>query len=130
VTAGKHHPPSRRRYAAAHPTIGVHCDQETYARLSALRQRSGRSFGRLVRQSLGAVERDIAEVEAREAAARQRGRREGYRQAKALYCLTATCYLCGEPMEIRAGSEMAADAVRAVSDWGHGPCSRAGASPG
>jgi hypothetical protein len=52
-------PPSRRRYAAAHPTVGVHCDWETYDALIALRERSGLSFGQLVRQALGAVAMDI-----------------------------------------------------------------------
>jgi hypothetical protein len=122
MPAPKHQPPSRRRYAAAHPTIGVHCDRETYDALIALRERSGRSFGQLVRQGLGAVERDIAEVEAREAAARERGRREGYRQARSRYCLTAHCSACGRAIEIEAGTEMARAAIRAVAPWRHVDC--------
>jgi hypothetical protein len=111
----KRQPPSRRRYVAAHPTIGVHCDRETYDALIALRERSGLSFGELVRQALGAVEMDVASVE-------EVGRARGYRQAKARYCLTAPCSRCGQPIEIRAGSEMADAAVRAVSDWEHTQC--------
>jgi hypothetical protein len=65
----KHQPPSRGRYAAAHPTIGVHCDRETYDALIALRERSGLSFGHLVRRALGAVAQDVAAIEA----ARARG---------------------------------------------------------
>jgi hypothetical protein len=120
----KHQPPSRRRYATAHPTIGVHCvDREEHDALIALRDLSSLSLGQLVRQALGKVAMDVARVEAA-------GRARGYRQAKARYCLTTPCSVCGQPIEIRAGSEMAADAVRAVIGWGHGPCIRSGASPG
>jgi hypothetical protein len=105
----KHQPPSRRRYAAAHPTNGVHCDRETRDALIALRERSGLSFGQLVRQALGAVEMDIDTFE-------EEARVAGYGQAKARYCLTTPCIICGQPIEIRAGSEMADAAVRAVND--------------
>jgi hypothetical protein len=111
----KHQPPSRRRYAATHPTIGVHCDQKTYEDLIALRERYGLSFGQFVRQALGKVAMDAAKVE-------EVGRARGYRQAKALYCLTSPCIICGQPIEIRAGSEMAHAAVRAVNDWEHTQC--------
>jgi predicted DNA-binding protein len=122
VTAAKRQPPSRQRYAATHPAFAVHCDQETYARLKALRERSGLSLGRLVRQALGAVEHDIAEVEAQEAAAMERGCREGYRQARARFRLTAPCCRCGRPIEIEAGSEMATAATYALRIWGHTDC--------
>jgi hypothetical protein len=115
VPEAKHQPPSRRRYAAAHPTIGVHCDRKTYDALTALRKRSGLSYGQLVRKALGAVEMNIATVE-EVATAR------GYWQAKARYCLRAPCSRCGQPIEIRAGSEMADAAVRAVSNWEHTQC--------
>jgi hypothetical protein len=116
VTAAKHQPPSRRRYAAAHPTIGVHCvDRKEYDELIALRERSGLSFGQLVRQALGAMAMDVATVE-------EVGRARGWRDAKALYCLTTPCRRCGQLMEIRPGSEMAEEAVRAVSDWEHTQC--------
>jgi hypothetical protein len=118
VPEAKHQPPSRRRYAAAHPTIGVHCDRKTYDALIALRERSGLSFGQLFRQALGVVTKDV------EAA---RGR--GYREAKARYCLTTPCSGCGKPMEILAGSKMAERAVRGVRRWRHHKCIESGASP-
>jgi hypothetical protein len=118
----KHQPPSRRRYAATHPTIGVHCvSQKMYDDLIALRDLSGLSLGQLVLQDLGKVAMDVAKVEAV-------GRARGYRQAKALYCLTTPCSRCGQPMEILADSDMADDAVRAVGHWGHMQCIRGGAS--
>ena len=115
----KHQPPSRRRYAATHPTIGVHCvDQKMYDDLIALRDLSGLSLGQLVLQALGKVAMDVAKVEAV-------GRARGYRQAKALYCLTTPCCHCGQPTEILAGSELADEAVRALRAWGHIECIRA-----
>jgi hypothetical protein len=117
-----HQPPSRRRYAAAHPTIGVHCDRETYDALIALRERSGLSFAQLFRRALGVVEKDVAAIEA--------ARARGYWQAKARYCLTTPCCGCGQPIEILAGTEMEEKAVYASRGWGHSECIRAGASPG
>ena len=119
----KHQPPSRRRYAATHPTIGVHCvSQKMYDDLIALRDLSGLSLGQLVLQDLGKVAMDVATVEA---AARERGRLEGYQLAKAEYCLTTPCCHCGQPTEILAGSELADEAVRALRAWGHIECIRA-----
>ena len=117
----RHQPPSRRRYAATHPTIGVHCDRETYDALMALRERSGLSFGQLVRQALGALEMDIETVEDVATVV-------GYEQAAAQYRLRAPCSICGKPMDILAGSGMAAEAIRALRTWGHVPCIRGGAS--
>jgi hypothetical protein len=117
----RHQPPSRRRYAATHPTIGVHCDRETYDALISLRERSGLSFSQLVRQALGAVEMDIETVEDVATVV-------GYEEAAAQYRLRTPCSVCGKPMEILAGSEMAAEAVRSLRNWGHGPCVRGGAS--
>jgi hypothetical protein len=118
----KHQPPSRRRYAATHPTIGVHCvDQKMYDDLIALRERSGLSLGQLVLQALGKVAMDVAKVEFV-------GRARGYWQAKARYCLTTPCSGCGQPLEILPGSELADEAVRAVRAWGHIECIRDAAS--
>jgi hypothetical protein len=121
VPEAKHQPPSRRRYAAAHPTIGVHCDRKTYDDLIALRERSGLSLGQLVRQALGKVAMDVATVEAVTGA-------RGYREAKAEYCLITPCCRCGQPMEILAGSDLADEAVGALRTWRHIECIRGGAS--
>jgi hypothetical protein len=94
-----------------------------YDDLIALRDLSGLSLGQLVLQDLGKVAMDVAKVEAV-------GRARGYRQAKAQYCLTTPCCRCGQPMEILAGSEMAADAGRALRAWRHIECIQGGASRG
>jgi hypothetical protein len=112
-------PPSRVRYAADHPTIGVHIPTATYEKLLELRKRSGMSFGQLVLQALGVVEMDIAEVEAN---AFERGRRSGYAAARSVYRLTAPCCVCLEPMEVEPGSDLAKAAVAAVVHWGHEAC--------
>jgi hypothetical protein len=70
MTSIRRVPPSRLRYEAAHPTVGVHCDVETKARLVALRDATGLSLGALVKQALGVLERDVD-------TARRIGRRQG-----------------------------------------------------
>jgi hypothetical protein len=112
-------PPSRVRYAADHPTIGVHPDRETYAKLRELRERSGLSLGRLVQQALGVVEMDVAKVEA---TVFERGRRSGYAAAKVEYSLKVPCHVCGEPMQVRPLSEVTNAAARAGLRWGHEAC--------
>jgi hypothetical protein len=119
MTRRKQPAASRVRYAADHPTIGVHVDKETYEKLLELRKRSGMSFGRLVLQDLGVVEMDIAKVEAN---AFERGRRSGYAAAKAEYSLKVPCYVCGEPMQVRPLSEVSRAAARAGHRWGHEAC--------
>lgn len=55
-------PPSRRRYAEAHPSIGVHVDRTTYDRLQRLRETTGASFAYLVCRSLGVVEKEVTRI--------------------------------------------------------------------
>ncbi len=50
MTTRRHVPPSRLRYEASHPTVAVHCDVETKARLVALREATGLPLGALVKQ--------------------------------------------------------------------------------
>ena len=114
-------PPSRQRWAAAHPTIGVHVDVETYAKLVELRQRSGLSFSQLVRQTLGVVEMDVATVEG---SSFERGWEEGYAEAQARYALTIACSVCGQFEDIEADSEAGKVAAAALArlTWGHAKC--------
>ncbi len=75
----KRRPPSWQRYAAAHPTIGVHVDRPTYARLLTLREESGLSFGYLVRRGLGVAEKEVTTAIAR---GFKKGRSAGYAEGK------------------------------------------------
>ncbi len=128
----KRQPPSRERYQAAHPTIGVHVNRETYARLVDLRERSGLSFGELVKQALGVVEAGIerSEQEAFDLfdAGHEDGHRTGYEKAVAAYRLTFLCSICraGVPIEVPAGSPaaQAATAALVAAGWGHAECYR------
>jgi hypothetical protein len=125
MPGNRHQPPSRARYAAQHPTIGVHCDRETYQRLVALRERSGMSFGQLIKQGLGVAEKDIETVRARGyEEGLQTGRRAGYTHARSLYRLTYACSRCQGPIAIEAGSEEAKIATAALTarGWQHVQC--------
>ena len=127
MTVRTHQPPSRARYAAQHPTIGVHCDRETYQRLVALRERSGLSLGQLVKQELSVVEKDIETVRTRAyAEGLEAGRRAGWTHARRLYRLTYACSVCQGLIAIEAGSEEAKVATAAVvaGGWAHDECSR------
>ncbi len=125
MTAKRNPPPSRARYAAQHPTVGVHCDWETYQRLVALRERSGLSFGQLVKQTLGVAEKDLDTIRTRAyAEGLEAGRRAGWTHARSLYRLTYACSICQVPMDIQVGSEDAKVAVAAVVEegWAHAEC--------
>lgn len=76
---GKRQPPSRKRYAASHPTIGVHVDLPTHARLKKLRDESGMSYGYLVRRALGVVEKEVERIMRR---GFNKGRHAGYAEGK------------------------------------------------
>ena len=120
-------PPSRARWAAQHPTIGVHCDRETYEKALALRQRHGLSFGQQFKQALGLLEKDLDTVRTRAyAEGLEAGRRAGWTHARSLYRLTYACSSCQVPMDIQVGSEEAKVAVAAVvaEGWAHDECLR------
>jgi hypothetical protein len=115
----KRQPPSRARYQSDHPTIGVHVDLATHAKLIELRERSGLSFGQLVRRALGVVEHDVeAAYEAAYSLGWADGEREGWSQA----VLNFPCSVCGQPVEVRAGSEIARAAAAHLVErgWVHG----------
>jgi hypothetical protein len=141
VTARKHVPPSRLRYQAAHPTVAVHCDAETKARLVALRDATGLSLGQLVKQNLGLLERDVGAarragfveghvkgrregVEEGRIAGVKEGHKAGFAEAVRRYRITYPCKNCGKLMAVTVGSEEASDARQALIDagWAHGEC--------
>jgi hypothetical protein len=76
---GKRQPPSRKRYAASHPSIGVHVDLPTYDRLKKLRDESGMSYGYLVRRALGVVEKEVERIMRR---GFNKGRHAGYAEGR------------------------------------------------
>ncbi|MHB8488863.1 MAG: ribbon-helix-helix protein, CopG family [Candidatus Dormibacteria bacterium] len=112
-------PPARLRYAADHPTVTIHLpDRATYARLDELAERSGLSRGQIVKQALGLVEKGVAQDEAAYLGAYC----DGQMDALEAYGLSITCSICGEPIDVEAGSEMAKAAVALLVErgWAHG----------
>jgi hypothetical protein len=155
VTARTHVPPSRLRYEAAHPTVAVHCDLETKARLIALRDVAGLSLGELVKQALELLERDVesarrdgfnkgllegpragreegrtAGLEEGRTAGLEEGRKAGFAEAVRSYRIAYPCASCGKLMAMKVGSGDAAAARQAVIDarWSHGDCPDPGGS--
>jgi flagellar biosynthesis/type III secretory pathway protein FliH len=137
----RNEPPSRLRYEAAHPTVAVHCDAETKARLVALREATDLSLGSLVKQALGVLERDVGAArsagaaQGREAgrrsglaegrlAGREEGRQAGFAEARRRYRITYPCAKCGKDLDLTAGSEDAKAARQALIDaeWAHDEC--------
>jgi hypothetical protein len=129
----RNRPPSRARYAATHPSKTIHFDAPTYALVEALLERSGLTANQFIRQALGSMERHIDEIQERgRVRHREEGRRlgfaagyeRGYAEAEAAFRLTYPCYVCGKPIEIRAGEEDASRAVGLLSEdrWGHEDC--------
>ncbi len=129
--AKRHQPPSRLRYEAANPVIGVRLDRATYERVLKLREATGLSFGALFRDALGVVEKD-AEVICQHARGegveigRNIGRNEGYKEALAKYRIVYVCSDCEEEIPVLAGSKSAAAACDALTElgWGHASCHR------
>jgi hypothetical protein len=141
MTTRRHVPPSRLRYEASHPTVAVHCDVETKARLVALRDATGLPLGALVKQALSVLESDleaarqagfaagfadgrrVGEVAGR-AAGVEEGRKAGFAEAVRRYRITYPCSRCGKLIALAVGSEAADDAREAITDagWHHGEC--------
>lgn len=122
-------PPSRARYAAKHPTIGVHTTVEVRDRLLALRDSSGHSFAQLILAALGQVELDVT-------TARDRGRKEGFGQgfaagwdngfaaAEAQFRVSYDCAVCGEDVALSVGASdtLVATEVMTRGGFGHQSC--------
>ncbi len=137
MTARRHVPLSRLRYEAKHPTVAVHCDLETKARLVALREATGLSLGALVKQALGLLERDVdvarqiglAEgrslgVEEGHFVGKAEGYNLGFAEADARYRVRYPCALCGSLISILVDSAEAKLMVKALVDarWAHAEC--------
>ena len=130
----KHQPPSRLRYAATHPTIGIHVTLEEREVLRTLSETTGLSVTQLTKQALGVLKADVEAVRKRgmqdgirkgKAAGRTegyaQGRSEGYATAKARYAVAYPCAKCGGDIVMRAGLADAIESVRMLrtAGWAH-----------
>jgi hypothetical protein len=140
MTRAGRQPPSRARYAAAHPTIGIHVDRATYDRLLALRDQSGLSFAQLILRTLGEVEFDVhtARRLGKEEGLTEgmdtglaNGRVDGYADAVGEFRVTYSCAKCGVELVVRAGSPAAKAATGWLLEkrWGHRDCPGARDNP-
>ena len=130
-------PPSRVRYAATHPTIGIHVTLEERELLRTLSANSGLSVTQLAKQALSILEADLEAVRKKclqegigkgkalgQKEGYTEGRRDGFAEAKAQYGIPYPCARCGGPMLLGAGSASAREAVRMLraAGWGHKDC--------
>jgi len=106
-------PPSRMRYEANHPTVSFRVTKEEYAKLQAMRRKSGLSLGEMVRRVLEIRKKEVDE-------AYNRGFRAGYGR------FDLPCKICGKPMKFDLKSEEDANAAAAIretfSAWSHTAC--------
>jgi len=133
-------PPSRIKYAKAHPVIGVHLTLDERELLRTLSQKSGLSPTTIVKQALGILDTDMEVVRQHalqegiakgKRTGRIEGRREGYAEALSQYQIPYLCSRCGGTIVLRAGSESAAAAARMLGEagWRHAEC-QSGPLPG
>lgn len=116
-TPKRHVPPARQRWAARHRTIGVTVSLEDHEHLRKMRARYNKSFGRLFKEALEVLERDLeaarlqgeksgfdAGQEEGDRSGYESGYEAGYHEAKGEWALTVTCPGCGETRVIEPGS--------------------------
>ncbi len=106
-------PPSRIKYEGNHPTVSFRVTLEEYAKLQAMRKKTGLSLGETARRVLGLRKKEIDE-------AFDRGLRAGYGR------FDVPCKACRKPMKFDLKSEKEAEAAAAVrqafSSWRHSTC--------
>jgi hypothetical protein len=113
----RHVPPARQRWAARNRTIGVTVTLEDYEHLRKMRARYNKSFGRIFKEALEVLERDLegarlqgeksgfdAGQAAGDKSGYEGGYEDGYHEAKREWALTVKCPGCGETRVIEPGS--------------------------
>jgi hypothetical protein len=122
----RHQAPSRARYAAAHPARTVRFKPETHAKIVAICERTGLSYNQAVNSAIdGLDEAAIEVIRARGEelgfrkgvlAARPPARAAGFAAAADVFRLTVPCSICGQPIELRNGSDDARELLKLCVD--------------
>jgi predicted transcriptional regulator len=120
MTQRTHRPPSRQRYQATHPTVTLHLNLATDARLKELMQKTSLSRAQVVEEALGLVESRVEEAQA----AFDGGYHLGFADAVDRFRITFPCTRCDGEMELTRGSAATQAATDFLADelWRHGPC--------
>jgi predicted transcriptional regulator len=120
MTKSTHRPPSRERYQATHPTVTLHLNLATDARLKELMQKTSLSRAQVVEEALGLVESRVEEAQA----ASDRGYQLGFADAVDRFRITFPCAWCDGEMELTRGSVAAQAATDLLVDetWAHSAC--------
>lgn len=109
-------PPSRARYEQRNPTVSIRVSREMYDRLQALKERSGKSLGDILREALG-----VQEPATR--ATYSRGHRKGCADTEKLYRVDFRCSVCNGRLTIDDDtSKRAAAAYMRENGWAHSSC--------
>jgi predicted transcriptional regulator len=120
MTQPTHRPPSRQRYQATHPTVTLHLNLATDARLKELMQKTSLSRAQLMEEALGLVESRVEEAQT----ACDRGYHLGFADARDRFRITPRCAWCDGEMEVTRGSVAAQAATDFLEGelWVHSAC--------
>ena len=120
MTQPTHRPPSRQRYQATHPTVTLHLNLATDARLKELMQKTSLSRAQVMEEALGLVESRVEEAQT----ASDRGYHLGFADARDRFRITVLCAFRDGEMELTRGSAAAQAATDFLEGelWIHGPC--------
>jgi hypothetical protein len=86
---GKHKSPSRMRYEQTHPTITIRVDIETYERIKAIQEKTGKTLASIIKEGLGLQETSATEVY-----------EKGYRDAEMEFKFSFPCSVCKEEITV------------------------------
>ena len=112
----KHVPPSRLRYEYENPTVSVRVSRQLFEELRALKARSGKGVGDVLREAIGAQAATVGD-------AYQHGFRDGSRRTMAQYRVDYRCSGCGGTLTVTAKAEkQAVAAYMREHGWKHRDC--------
>ena len=108
----KHQPPSKIKYNQTHPTVSIRVSQDLYDQLKDLREKSGKSLGDILRESLG-----------KQAPSTKKAFQRGFDKARRQFVVTYRCSVCGGPLEVTTDEEKKEVAMYMRSaNWAHTSC--------
>lgn len=115
-----HKTPSQIRYEQSHPTMSFRLPKELYDQLKEHLATRGASFADFVRESLGAQQLKMPDMEE----IKEKAWNEGYDQAEEDYEIFFYCSVCNKRVAVLSGSKCHQEIMRYLREagWGHATC--------